>query len=325
MKVMLSCSGRYYVIVQSQKYFIYNNKQCTYGVYTKNSFTCLNYYSCTNLYYSTTLSKCIECPIEKRVFCLRTGKCIKCETNYLLDSKNNTCTLFHIDNCLISQNGICLKCEEGKLLENGLCVSPKNNCQQFDIDANCLLCDTTWKLINEGILCETVDIKNNSNSQRNITSCVDGYFVKDNKCVSCQDKYNGSYLCDSIQPLQCNTTLNYVLEENKNCEKSSCFLMENTQKDQNGKCLSNQPNCRIIVNNKCVTCDENYILSNSKCLSSVDNYYEIDNSTYGYYRNGLDCQNRLINCFTCNTANSCLTYYSTNYMTGDGLCKPQNE
>ncbi|ELP93730.1 hypothetical protein EIN_321430 [Entamoeba invadens IP1] len=172
-----SISSNKSVIVRSQKYFIYNNKQCTYGVYTKNSFTCLNYYSCTNLYFSTTPSKCIEYPIEKCVSCLSTGKCIKCETYYLLDSKNTTCTLFHIDNCLISQNKICLKCDEGKLLENGLCVSPKNNCQQFDIDTNCLLCDTTRKLNIKGILCEPVDIKNNSYSQRNIISCVDGYFV----------------------------------------------------------------------------------------------------------------------------------------------------
>ena len=184
---------------------------------------------------------CIECSEEGNL-------CKSCDEGYFPD-ENGACS--YSDNCEISFQGKCLKCQKDYVLNNniGICKSINSedfkNCKKTSSDGFCQECDEDYYLDEGDKRCTTT--KNCSESSFGIcTKCVSGYYL-DKKNKQCKKQKDSFINCK-------------LSTDGKSCDvcDDDHFL------DEDGIC-SNSNYCSESDNKgKCEKCIEKYYLSNDK-------------------------------------------------------------
>ncbi|ELP84301.1 protein serine/threonine kinase, putative [Entamoeba invadens IP1] len=258
------------VVVIAKNVFEYNGVQCTIGHFKGGTFKCDFVEECI-VGGLNELQVCVPCLKTGCIHCQgENGKCLKCSDGYYLDEGN--CRL-HLK-CLFDERGFCNKCSDGFSLESNSCIPTKEDGCQLKLNKKeCILCDTTKRLINEHGICidappNAIDI-----SQSSTVSCQLGYFTNGINCVKCNETYSGSNLCENGRIISCRD--NNELSQDKTCNLKSCEKEENDEKDENGVCEKGKENCKTILNGKCVECKSGLLLNLShSCMSTLDDSCE---------------------------------------------------
>ena len=212
--------------------------------------------------------------------------CQLCETGYFPD-ENGGCSFSN--NCEISENGFCLKCNSDYILTgNNFCKYLNSedftNCKNINqTDGKCEECNENY-FLGEDKKCSLTE-----NCKESIygicDSCKENYYLNklNDECLSKNEKFkfckitiDGNY-CDECDD-------NYFLSENKycvstnNCEKGNEEgLCLNCLSDFHlvGNSCAKENNCNIVDDSTglCTWCENDFYLDSSsrKCISNLDN------------------------------------------------------
>ena len=176
----------------------YSNKES--GPFYKCSKTDLNGEYCTEciegFYLGDKDNKCTL--IEGCVLSENENKCLECDSYYCINSKTGQCfrnddikdeESKHYFRCIKTNEGgdACEICEEGFILENGLCID-NEHCVEKDKDGSCKKCqkdDIESFCLNKDFGC-VQEYTNNCLECNNVleldkcTKCIDGYYLDEN-------------------------------------------------------------------------------------------------------------------------------------------------
>ncbi|GAT97120.1 hypothetical protein CL6EHI_065240 [Entamoeba histolytica] len=222
----------------------------------------INY--CTILYFNEAHSfgclKCGdyipnngECPKHNIITnCLKyinSGHCVECKEGYYLviDEKNqmqcNKCG----EGCLRCTSDSCIQCVEGKQIDGNKCTSVnEDNCEIYK-NEHCLKCPK-------------------GTFSQDLQHCKEEC---DNSCELC---YSDNLMC----PI-CNTKELYFMSNNE-CQLSDSALSVSHKNEiicksgyhsSSNRCKTCSDGCLECDTEKCIKCDENYLLSSGKCLDNT--------------------------------------------------------
>ena len=262
------------------------------------------------LYFKFTTLTDAQCiSIDKCQNC-STGACTLCVLGNYLSNNNTECT-----NCGSEYN--CTLCNQTLTTYPyfSQCVDC-SQCSNQCLDPACKICSTTQCFscaihyyLNSNYQCNACDsscLTCSGSSSNNCLTCVDGYYLSNNTCLSCSltcKTCNSSVTC-----LSCNS--NGTLDTNNTCNylcDSSCQTCYGTQTTN---CLSCNQNT-ILYENQCIIpgCSENCgycvtnVTVNVSLISSICKSCKL-----GYFLSPscLACSST---CQTCNglTENDCLS------------------
>ena len=175
------------------------------------------------------IPKVLSCDKNCRKCKDNTGKCIECNSNYILSE--NKCNLMCSDkNCLSCElkdnKQICNECISGYEIVSGKCelICSIDHCTDCSLIGSLLIC----------------------------TRCENGYVYdgeickircKDNNCKTCPD--------DGTKCTECNS--------GRKLYNGKCSIDHNN-------CISTYPNCKYCINDEgCIECEEGYELNNNSC------------------------------------------------------------
>lgn len=228
---------------------------------------------------------------------LNNGSCLECKQGYYLNSGDHKCN--SIENCYESSFDVCTKCNNGYILnkKENKCIQQTENfqhCKQTVDGKTCDICDDDYYFDKEDSCVNTNNCEKRENSEK-CQKCESGYYLTEDEksCVNTENCKNGNqligicYLCNN----------NYYLDF------------------KDGKCKSNQEDnsfkyCKMVENNECLECIDEYFLgednkcSNSKncsesdngvCINCIDNYFltndnECTNVEHCIRSNGDRCE-----------------------------------
>ena len=250
-----------------------------------------------------------SCTIGKN-YCLDchsvTNLCIQCEYDSLVPDMEGGCT--GSKKCLLGknycneckeENNLCKECETGFYPDHNGGCSYIENCE-ISHNGHCLKCQTDYYLIgNEFKICKYSGLDDFQNCEEiNYTTghclkCEEGYFLNsgDKKCVSIENCYESSF---GVCTLCIN---NYILnKQTESCEeKNENFLNCKITLDgkvcdecengfyfsEDGKCVKTNF-CKTSNNNECSECINGYYLSKDKLSCTKE-----ENCLTGDSENGL--------------------------------------
>lgn len=256
-----------------------------------------------------------KCPSSKTVcsdipcknMCFARGSCgglgvCTCFKGYGGDDCYYKCS-DHCETC--TNSSLCLTCENGYALSNGVCVSGCSNgcsiceasaCSQclqnyFLSSNNCLNC------ISNCLVCTT---------STDCSSCENGYFWTGQACTLCTQN---CLTCLTIST--CDTCLSGYDLQNGNCIVacgSNCISCANSNTcsqcsssfyvSTSGSCLSCPSNCLTCTATYCTTCESGYQISGSGC--------------------SIICPN---NCATCTSNTVCTLCFSGFILNSGSTCE----
>lgn len=235
------------------------------------------------------------------------GYCQKCKENYFLNSGDRKCST--TENCFKSSFGICTECVH-KMYYDKRDETCKNQTEEFDyclesIDGKtCDKCEDSYYL-SEDKKCIAVNYCLKARSLYQCEECEPGYYPSyyGTSCVKTENCYNGDkdmgicYTCDpkfymDYKDGMCKS--NREDNEYKFCKiikEDSCVeCIENYELGLDNHC-STSKNCVESINGLCIECNDGYYLgSDSKCTTvehcSISNYnYECVECEGKYYLN----------------------------------------
>ena len=235
--------------------------------------------------------------------------CEICEDNYYRDN-NGGCSI--VENCEISENGICRKCEENyDLFYKGHfyleCVTTDTEefryCEEYDVYGYCTKCQDNYYINAGDKRCSTT--QNCLYSTNGTCDVCDYDFYLDksnitnltNVCLPNNNEANNFYKCISSEDgIKCDECLaTYYISENNICVTSKlCKLGMDFGKGKCSVCNDNyflsQDNYSCTISDKCKS-GYGY---NEKCKTCKDGYYK--NITDGNcYSNQEDIKNIALN------------------------------
>ena len=194
-------------------------------------------------------------------------KCLSCNEGYFFE--NYQCKKC-IDNCkTCNNNDTCNSCFSGYILENNLCNKCNHNCKECfassfnDTKQNCLSCKNDTKVLyNNNCVDECPDnfykdenkeckecnnlCKEYDNNCNNCTSCYDGYYLKDNVCLECNEH------CET-----CERGKEGNNEQCSSCNKSSEYKYLIEAEGFGRNCVKECPSGTILKEDKCILDEEN--------------------------------------------------------------------
>ena len=223
------------------------------------------------------------------------------------------CNVDNCKKCKSDDGNVCQSCNDNYLLENGKCKlrCDVDNCQECvnnPIDNKCKTCNDNY-LLNENGKCKLRCDANNckeckTGSMTECQICNDGYTLKNEEC---------KLICNDVNCKTCDENADVCQECNNGylLNNGECII------DEEATCVVNNcKECENGNNQKCKTCDDNYLLNKNsnqcklKCIA--DNCKECeDNSANickecenGYLLNNigeciLDDKCKIDNCKTC--------------------------
>lgn len=180
--------------------------------------------------------------------------CINCELGYFPD-KIGSCSL--INNCEISSKGKCLKCESDYILIGKyddafqICKSRNSeefkNCKYIDSDSGlCGECEDEYFLTPGNSKC--IKTQNCYDSAFGIcTQCIEGFYLnkKNNECLKIEDSF--FYCKQTLDEKNCdNCNFGYYMAEDEQCSPTI-----NCAKTEKGKCIECSFGKILTVNNVC--------------------------------------------------------------------------
>ncbi|KIY48194.1 growth factor receptor domain-containing protein, partial [Fistulina hepatica ATCC 64428] len=318
--------------------------------------------TCEEGYYLTTTGDCSVCNLGCETCADSTGKCAKCEDGWTMDSsdetecdaneqtnsdgsvcpdgsydKNGTCT--DCDSaCSTCTGGTakdCSLCTSGTYMYNGTCVSASDTgvCEGTTMiaDNNKHECDSCgWK-------CEACEISNFTTAsvvdQAVCTSCLPGYYIYDDACVS--ECPSGTFVsskdnqtcadCDSSCST-CAGSASFCLtcSSSKYAHNGTCVSSCPTGTFKSGSsCLNCHPDCDTCSGssfNQCSTCkSDRPVLNNGRCLPTC--------SQSQYYDEAAgSCESCDSSCSSCSgsESNECLACTSSTQVLRSGSCVAAN-
>ncbi|EGR32464.1 hypothetical protein IMG5_081960 [Ichthyophthirius multifiliis] len=152
---------------------------------------------------------------------------------------------------------------------------------------------------------QCVQCKSNEYFKNDIcVGCPQGTFVENNICTACMQ---GCILCNNKSTcIICDQ--GYYINDLKECNTCNAGYYINTRSNLCEKCDDNCQTCENgIVNNQCITCNNNQVLlQTKKCVDNCDNkQYEDLNKK---------CQQCDPTCLTCSNSNTCDTCEEGSYL-----------
>ncbi|ELP84917.1 protein serine/threonine kinase, putative [Entamoeba invadens IP1] len=316
------------VVIASVNGFNINENYCMMGQVENNIFICLEYLRCPFGFRNSTSKTCERCPDQNCIYCEdTTQKCIQCQPNFM--NKNGTCMIDY--SCKASNGNDCYKCIDGKEKRDMKCVEPTEHCQSWGNTSFCEFCNPQERVINKDGKCEDVSKNIVTYSNDRVLSCDKNNFVKDNLCQKCSMFYENSMYCEFNKITKCD--IEFLIIENQLCSKSSCSNSENSHKDTNGLCFPSISNCDLTVNNKCVLCETQFVLTtNNTCVFYNDSSCQFQDTlgchrcVSGSFSDSFNtCQTCDDNCLTCLfNSTFCLTC-KNGYFVNDFKCVPNKE
>ncbi|ELP91000.1 protein serine/threonine kinase, putative [Entamoeba invadens IP1] len=295
---------------------------------------------CKETYFSTQ-TQCLQCP-RNCVKCTNSTICETCNSKSLLQNgicqqndgimlsnTNNIlfcatdcyqeenvckfCSMKYTDLCLECNSTDCLKCLHSILNTNGECVNDiQSSCKESESSTFCSQCQYPTQYINSEGICVSND------------NCE--YSSKSNKCILCSTQYllNENYTCESY--VNFTSVFNCEII---NSDKNICHRCLKGFYLSNGICKKCADNCDDCYNlTLCLTCSNNYILSNKMCVlsSSIDTHCikqitgmtkcAICNTSY-FRSNEGTCESCINNCTDCNQMNKCLKCQDNYFLSFD--------
>ncbi|KAL4489343.1 hypothetical protein ABPG72_018998 [Tetrahymena utriculariae] len=280
------CIQNYQLDTQNNQCFPQCDKSCSTCSLPLDLNSCL---SCFDGFYLKT-GQCLQCNQPCKNCQFNDTYCTSCIQYYGLDISTNTCHLLCPIGCKECNNpndsSSCISCIDGYYLMNGQCLLCQSPCTTCQNDAkNCLSCIKYYKLITDtqtsycspvcDISCQTCTAPNNF---RQCTSCIEGYYLFQNSCLSC------NFPCQSCQ----GTSTNCL----------SCVQWHNFDPTNN--------TCKLICPIECTSCFDSS--SKTICQGCVDGYYLIDGVCKQCQ---FPCKNCL-NSFNCLSCQDNYTFYEQN-------------
>ena len=217
---------------------------------------------------------CMECNQEKNI-------CSECEKDYFPD-ENGGCA--YTENCIISQNGKCLKCKDGFILIGleyddsfKICKSLNSddlqNCEEIKTsDGTCLICKEGYYLNSIDKKCTKV--MNCEESSFGICKkCKKYYYLdkKENKCKDQKEKF--AYCKETKNGEKCDICDDgFYFDKYENCVRMA-YCEKGAQYGLCKKCL---PGYYLTLIKDSCTPEKNCFKGNKDfgiCISCTDNYY----------------------------------------------------
>lgn len=208
------------------------------------------------------MSQALSCFIENCEFCstINPEICLNCNPNYVRDpyegcrlSADLSPSPWRIENCISSENSLCLECLEGYFLSSNHCepICESENCKCFSPE----ICLHTIRSLN----CD----------DENCISCNEGT----GKCSKCNDGYGVSYTytCEICYKENC-----------KSCDGdyTSCdTCIDGYGKDYTNSCIRcDEVDCKNCNDNNyvCIECNDHYGLTSHSSCVPCNSYYCLD-------------------------------------------------
>ncbi|EAR87439.2 transmembrane protein, putative (macronuclear) [Tetrahymena thermophila SB210] len=205
---------------------------------------------CSSKYYQNG-DQCVLCSTKfPNCSTCTTSNCISCDSNYYLNTDQQTCTL---------------SCPSKQYQTNIGGVNICKNC----LNSTCLTCDPTNPLN-----CLTCDQSSNSkyleNNQCNLSCSATNYADLNNKCQICDSLFQNCQKCTLSQCQLCKNGLYLDLQTNK-CS-NLCPDFKYTDQSTMSCKLCSQPTqciqCDAKFPDQCLKCAKPYFLLNKQCISS---------------------------------------------------------
>ncbi|ELP84131.1 hypothetical protein EIN_139780 [Entamoeba invadens IP1] len=318
----------------------------------KCSFNANSCIECKNRYYPVN-GKCVN---DTNCQLVVSKSCIKCKDGFVLLNGiceiNNDCILLRRDgSCAIcnttkntfNKDGICVEIEHAEVINqksvvscNSGYLSNTTTCIKCgDVYPNTLICEyqksTKCDSLSEMNINKTCELTNcehpNDLNGKCTTELLNCQSVLNAKCVECPNKMllNGE-TCVLNDDEKCIKTYT------SGCARCGFGFYYNLITQRCEKCNLNCETC-YYNSTFCMSCRSGTFLSEHNCITNED-LRDICmqfvpsggcvKCVNGYYRNGLSCDKCDVKCESCYNTQKCLTCNTTNYMTINNDCKPQN-
>lgn len=288
---------------------------CSISGSTTYSLSCVSGYTAALGICAACASNCLKCDISKAGSCDKGGcvtgfgqlgaslLCIACfngcsacsldpnictacpQSQFLSNGSCGPCP----KNCLSCSNAVqCITCQLGMaVLGSGACgVPPASPCVNFDINHNCIACDTGHLLVNGSCLVSLA-----CNATNTCTSCNFNQFLLNGSCLTCPSLLNCAS-CSLTNPslcFQCNigfylSTTSSCLQCPSFCSKctspTSCllaaagsYLKSNILGSLTGLVAPCSSTCLTCVTQPslCTSCKSGFSIMGSQCIQ-INNF-----------------------------------------------------
>ncbi|KRW98553.1 Insulin-like growth factor binding protein, N-terminal [Pseudocohnilembus persalinus] len=172
--------------------------------------------------------ECVECDVSRNLY-LKDGVCQVCDTDAGFFINNGKCEICddYVEGCLnCLDDYYCIECDiqHGYTLQDGECVNCDDQygtiffnyqcleCGKFEALEGCLDC-SDYQTCTQCDLSEGYILKNNGKCEK--CPIENGYFIRYNRCLKCDDYMSGCTLCqNSYSCQQCDVENNYYLYYN---------------------------------------------------------------------------------------------------------------
>ncbi|ELP92490.1 hypothetical protein EIN_523980 [Entamoeba invadens IP1] len=197
-------------------------------------------------------SSCLKCPENPAI-------CTQCQNGYLL--QNGLCSYKTVEHCTNADGYWCQTCEDGYKFkaDQNTCVEGEDGCGFQSHEGHCITCKKSYGLVDSHcVKCPTDANCETFNSACECTRCDSSHFLNVSKYCISLDPYCSNYGAASDNHATCEKCLAgyYLHSETKTCKKG------------------NLANCMIYdVKNGavvCSTCLFGYVVSNGVCTNLTE-------------------------------------------------------
>ena len=212
--------------------------------------------SCTTSNYcDITTGKCIDCQNgEKQITEVNETKCVSC-SNDKFCSRCSTDSDQSLRKCIYCDDGYYLNTTSNHCIQ---CSLLNDKCAVCSRESDkCLECKGNYEL-NEG----------------ECNKCETNTVIFNGKCVECHEAIPNCLECDYNNELQKGICTKCYTPYEINSETHLCQLCQEKNSHFNNdtlKCEQNIQHCEIQIDNECLQCEHNYLLSFGKCIEPKDN------------------------------------------------------
>ncbi|EDR25321.1 protein serine/threonine kinase, putative [Entamoeba dispar SAW760] len=280
--------------LNSFQYILNAQNGCQSSIISSNLFQCLSDMKCPKRqFFDEKKNICQNCS-NYCSNCINSTYCIYCDDGYI--NRNGKCYDTN-DICSSNSESSCYFCDPKNSYFIESCRDCSSHCKLCQEKKVCLQCEDNYYL-NQTSQCVKTDVHQEIMVQDHIISCMSGYYLKNNQCISCSESYGlGCQICDSYQCISCSPTTVFL--------KGSCIIPEHCNKITNGVCVnceglyySNFTSCIDFYNSSSVT-NHCLLMHSGQCIVCNKNYFRLPNGTCSEYQTDHCVEPSELGCFRC--------------------------